>query len=340
VKRAVRILLIVLGVLLLLLFVGPLLAPVRPLDTVPPRELADPDSRFVAVEVRGVPVEVHTKLMGQGEPAIVLLHGFASSTYTWRHIMEPLSAVGTVLALDWMPYGLTERAMPGAWHGAENNPYRREAQAEMVFAVMDAYGIDQAILVGNSAGGALAGLMASQQPERVSGLVLVDAAIFVKGGDRRGGGRFGLLGSPLARAVGSTPQMRRIGPLLVRGIQEWGNDFGREAWHDPTRITEEMWAEYRKPLQADNWDRGLYEAVIAPPQEVDVLPRLQELALPTLVVTGDDDRTVPTENSIRLAAALPGAELAVFEACGHAPQEECPDALLAAMQGFLDDIEE
>ena len=54
-----------------------------------------------------------------------------------------------------------------------------------------------------------------------------------------------------------------------------------------------------------------------------------------LVITGDDDRIVPTAQSIKLAAALPNAELVVVPACGHLPHEECPQAVLDAIQTFL-----
>lgn len=338
-SKALRIILIVLAALVVLVGVGPLLVPVPALDTVPPRELAGSNSRFVTVGMRGVEVDVHTEQMGDGEPVFVLLHGFLSSTFTWREVMEPLAAYGRVVAFDWMPYGLTERPLPHEWRGREN-PYTRDAQVDLTIGLLDALGIERAILVGNSAGGSLAAAVAVLHPERVEALVLVDAAIFVPGStpDERRGGFFGLLSSPLARALGATPQMRHIGPLLVRGVQDWGLEFGRSAWHDPAKITDEIWAGYTLPLRADNWDRALYEGLIAPPSQVDVAQHLDALMLPTLVVTGDDDRIVPTANSIALAEALPQADLAVFEACGHVPQEECPDQFMAALEGFLSEM--
>jgi len=62
---------------------------------------------------------------------------------------------------------------------------------------------------------------------------------------------------------------------------------------------------------------------------------LHALTLLALVITGDDDRIVPTEFSIRLASELPNAQLAVLEGCGHVPHEECPEAFLEAASGFL-----
>jgi pimeloyl-ACP methyl ester carboxylesterase len=57
--------------------------------------------------------------------------------------------------------------------------------------------------------------------------------------------------------------------------------------------------------------------------------------LPVLVVSGDDDRLVPTDQSVRLSEEIDGARLVVFAACGHVPQEECPDQFLQAVQPFV-----
>ena len=54
-----------------------------------------------------------------------------------------------------------------------------------------------------------------------------------------------------------------------------------------------------------------------------------------LVITGDDDRIVPTAESLQLAEDIPAAGLVVLPACGHVPQEECPDAFLEAVVPFL-----
>ena len=304
--------------LLLLLVFGPFLVPVPPLEgTVPPEQLADPDSRFV--EVDGI--TVHYKMAGEGEPVLVLLHGFGASTFSWREVMEPLSEMGTVVAFDRPGFGLTERPMPGEWEG--ESPYSPEAQADLTVGLMDALGIERAILVGNSAGGTVALLTALTYPERVAGLVLVDAAVYV------GGGTPGWL-----RPLLNTPQMRHLGPLLARRIQDWGMDFARSAWHAPSGLTSEVWEGYTKPLRAQNWDRALWEVTRAS-HPLDLPERLDEVAVPVLVITGDDDRIVPKEQSVRLAEELPQADLVVIPNCGHVPQEECPEPFLQAVLEWM-----
>ncbi len=70
-------------------------------------------------------------------------------------------------------------------------------------------------------------------------------------------------------------------------------------------------------------------------QPLDLASRLGELALPVLVMTGDDDRIVPTAQSVRLSKEIPGARLVVVPNCGHIPQEEQPQAFLQAVGQFL-----
>jgi pimeloyl-ACP methyl ester carboxylesterase len=167
---------------------------------------------------------------------------------------------------------------------------------------------------------------ALQHPERVSGLVLVDAAIY------SGGGAPDWI-KPLLR----TPQMRRLGPLVARSIGAMGDNLANMAWHDPSKLTPEAAEGYRKPLRVENWDRALWEFTLAS-RDLGLADRLDEIGVPVLVVTGDDDRIVPTEESIRLAGELPDAGLAVIAACGHVPQEECPAEFLDAVRGFLADL--
>ena len=321
--------------LLVLVIFGPFLVPIPPLPVRSAlKALAGPNSRFVDVPFAGHTLTVHyeeagEKKPGQGRPAIVLLHGFASSTFSWREVLPKLGERGRTVAFDRPAFGLTERPLPESWQGdwKTQNPYALDAQVELTTGLMDQLGIDEAVLVGNSAGGAVAMLTALENPKRVKALVLIDPAVY-SGGNQ----------SPIMRWLANTPQMRRLGPLVARQIQRWGLGFARSAWHDPAQMTDAIWEGYQKPLQAADWDRALWEMTAA--SAPSGLPaRLAELTLPVLVITGDDDRIVPTEQSVKLANELPNAELVVVPACGHVPQEECPQVVLDAIQTFLAGLE-
>jgi pimeloyl-ACP methyl ester carboxylesterase len=128
--------------------------------------------------------------------------------------------------------------------------------------------------------------------------------------------------------------MQRLGPVVARSIQSLGARLVRSAWHDPSKVTPEVEAGYRKPLQVENWDRALWELTRAG-HALNLGERLGEIQVPVLVFTGAEDQIVPAEQSVRLAQELPNAELVVIPNCGHVPQEECPEQVLSAITWFL-----
>ncbi|WP_299028436.1 alpha/beta hydrolase [uncultured Thermanaerothrix sp.] len=317
--KALRILGVVLIGLVVLVAVGPLVIPIPPLlEGVDEESLAWPDSQFI--ELGGL--KVHYQRYGEGQPVMILLHGFGASTFSWREVLKPLGAHGTAIAFDRPGFGLTERPMPEEWEGP--NPYTLDFQADLVIALMDAIRTPQAILIGNSAGGTVALYTALKYPERVQALVLVDAAIYNGGG------------APVwIQPFLNTPQMNRLGPLMVRSLAgEQGVAFLRSAWHDPSKITDDIVAGYRRPLQVRNWDRALWELTKAS-RASTLSQKLGEVRQPVLVISGDDDRIVPTEESVRLARELPNARLSIIPECGHVPQEECPEAFLHTVLTFV-----
>ena len=302
----------------------PLVWPVPPLrNTVPARELADADSRFV--EVDGI--EFHYKQAGPDSApcTIVLLHGFGASSFSWRDTLPSLGGECRVIAFDRPGFGLTGRPLPGDRTGA--NPYSPEAHADQTVGLMDALGVEQAVLVGHSAGAAVAAQVAARHPARVSALALEAPAIY---GD---GGVPGWLG-PLLR----TPQARRVGPLFVRRLAgAQSDDFIRSAFADPSKVTAAVLEGYRLPLRAENWDRALWEFTAAP-RSTDVAGLLPKLRVPALVISGGRDTFVPPTDSRRVADALPGAATFVLPDAGHIPHEESPEAFNRALRAFVREV--
>lgn len=320
-KRSRRNILVLVVIILFILVVGPFLIPIRPLhDAVSPEQLADPDSKFVTIQ----DVKVHYKMEGGGDDVLILLHGFGASTFTWHKVRKPLSQYYTVISYDRTGFGYSSRPMAGEWN--RGSPYSPESQVEQLITLMDTWGVDKAVLVGSSAGGTIVALAAEQYPERVKALILVAAAIF-KGGPPQ-----------WLSSVMRIPQIKRIGPLLLRGY--YRNFFERArkyAWHDPSKQTPEILEGYRKPMRAIDWDRALWEYALTY-ESSNLGEKLGGIKVPVLVITGDDDRIVPPEASKRIAREISHAELVVISDAGHLPQEETPEEFLAAVNNFLEEI--
>lgn len=296
-----------------------------PISTSTPahRRLADPDSRFVVLSG----IDVHHRVVGEprdGRPGLLLLHHFFGNVFTWRHVLDGLAAEGRhAVAMDRPGFGLTERLPRHRWNGL--HPYTRDTAARLAVELLDHLGMDEAVLVGSSAGGTAALEVLRRARERVRGLVLLAPAIT------------GDVGPPSAlRPVlrAATPIATRIVRRFARGVTP--ERIGR-SWHDPTRATEEDAAAYRRPLDVPGWDRAFWELVTAEPSP-DLRALLPTIDVPTLVVSGASDRIIRPRWSQRTAAAIPGARYVELEGVGHTPHEESPEQLLDVLRDFLDRV--
>ncbi len=335
-----------LAFLLAVPLLGPFLVPVPRLEGLSdPEGVAGPESLFVSVE--GVQLHVQTwpagttpedvaargdAIAGHDDPAqgrlgVIMLHGFGSQTRTWRHLGAALAdsqlTPSVTLAFDRPAFGLSERPERASW-GRGRNPYGQEAQVAYTLGLMDAYGLDRALLVGHSAGGTLALEVALAAPERVAGLILVSPAVYAGGG-----------APAWSRPLLSTPQLERLGPLLMRSFAgRPGEDFLRAAYFDPDALDPLDEAAYRRALQVEGWDRALWELVKAS-RESDLESFVTRIEAPTLVLTGDTDAIVPRAQSERLARELPDASFRALPECGHVAHEECPEEVIVALQDWL-----
>jgi pimeloyl-ACP methyl ester carboxylesterase len=310
---------------LLLCLVGPLFLPSPGAEqAIPAPALADADSQFVNV----LGYELHYKEIGTGQPVLILLHGFGANLYTWRKVMQPLSEYGRVIAFDRIGAGLSAHPVAGNWE--QKSPYAPSMQPEFLIALMDELGVEQAILIGHSQGGAVALNAALLYPERVTALILADPAIYTSGGPPI---QFGWLWR--------TPQMQKIGPWVAHRFLGEANaeQLIALAWHDPSRFSTQERDETRRLLRVKNQSAALWEYTVA--NEPDDLPqRLGDVELPVLVMAGDDDRIVPTAEHVRLTQELPDAEFVLIEDCGHLPHEEQPEEFMRAVILFLDSMSE
>ena len=295
-------------------------------STVPPRKLADPDSRFADIDG----ITVHYKVYGSetASRAVLLLHGFGASTFSWRDVGPLLGREYRVVAIDRTGYGLTGRPLPpdrAAWRSA--GPYSYEAQAETAFGLLDELGVSKVAVVGHSQGAAVAVTMAVISPRRVSALVLMAPGL-----------NNGVIPSRILPAL-RTRQGRAIGRLIAQSLAGPGTaSILRRAFADPATATPEVVEGYRKPLRADDWDVGLWEMTISPQpvRPKDNLGRLE--GIPTLVIVPTADRIVSPKAERATQAAIPGAKLTEASGQNHLFHEEHPEEFVKMAEGFLGSV--
>lgn len=313
---------VILGSLALAIVFGPFLVPVQSSGKLNVEqaiaEVPGLEPNFIQV----LDHRVHYEIAGSesSDRLILLLHGFGASSFSWEKVIDPLAQDALVVAYDRAGFGFSER--PEYW-GKAVNPYSSEGQSQVIDAFIEKFGKGKEIvLIGHSAGGLLAADYAISNPRNVDRLVLFAPAIGLGGGENPLGFLFQI------------PQINYLGPALVSSISTSGLQILYDSYYDQNLITDETVNGYTAPLKIIGWEKGFWEFVKAP-RNADL--ELGKLSVPTLIITGDSDKIVPTENSVNLAQQLSNiAQLVVVPKSGHLTNEENPKEFVAAVNDFLD----
>ncbi|MFN2168505.1 MAG: alpha/beta fold hydrolase, partial [Anaerolineae bacterium] len=217
---------------------------------------------------------------------------------------------------------LSAKPLRGDWSG--ENHYAKDAAIAQLFAVMDALGVQRAILVGNSSGGTLALEAALTRPDRVQALILIAPWVYAKR-------------PTLPRWLAGLPQMRRLSLLIGRKLG--AKTLLGFSYAHPERVSPERQRLASIHTRMAGWDLAWAELLNRSlSSHVDVGQRLASIRQPAIVITGDGDKLVPMADTKRVSAVLPGATLVVLTDCGHVPQEECPRAFMEAVGAWLESL--
>jgi pimeloyl-ACP methyl ester carboxylesterase len=266
--------------------------------------------------VKAADVEMFVQEMGpRGGPAVLLVHGTGAWSETWRESLAAVAAAGfRAIAIDVPPFGFSQRPTPPRYGKAD--------QGRRIVGVLDALQIPHAVLVGHSFGGGPTVEATLLAPDRVRGLVLVDAALSVRTGP-------GEAAPPpwWLRRVLATPPVRDAvvatfltNPMFTRRLLQ-------RFIADPAAATPERVAVYQQPLDLQGSTRAVGEwlpALLAPTEAAasEDPASYRALRMPVFVVWGDRDTVTPLDQGQRLAGLAPGAQLHVMAGVGHIPQIE------------------
>jgi pyruvate dehydrogenase E2 component (dihydrolipoyllysine-residue acetyltransferase) len=255
--------------------------------------------------VKGKLGEIHAIARGEGEEAVVLLHGFSGDALNWRFVIDELAAGRTVIAVD----------LPG--HGASTKEVGSGSAEELgaaVLEVMDAEGIERAHLVGHSLGGLIAATLAATAPDRVASLALIAPA-----------------------GLGEEIDAEFIDAIVAGSSRRDLKRALPKLFADQNLVTRELVEEVLRYKRAE----GVAEALEAIRGEVfsdgrqarQVRDELGALQVPLLVVWGAEDEVIPSAQS----AAAPGsARVEVLVDVGHSPHVESPAAVSALINDHLE----
>ncbi len=280
------------------------------------------DIQLRSMEIHGHRVSFR---VGGSGPVLVLVHGMACSSASWRFVLPALAERFTVVAPDLVGHGDS---------GKPRGDYSLGAFASGLRDLMLALGHERATLVGQSLGGGVAMQFAYQFPERCERLVLVSS------------GGLGDEVNFLLRAL-ALPGAEFVLPLACNNwlhdagvnVAGWLAKIGLQA----SPYLAEIWDSYGSladPETRTAFVHTLRSVVDVAGQRVSAADRLYLASeIPTLIIWGDRDHIIPVDQGRTTHEAIPGSRLEIFEGTGHFPHCEQPDRFADVLIDFMDTTE-
>ena len=255
---------------------------------------------------------------GSGPETVVFAHGLLWSGRMFDAQVAELADRFRCVTFDFRGQGRSEVTAGG---------YDMETLSDDAAALIQALGCAPCHFVGLSMGGFIGMRLAARRPELVRSLVLMETSADPEPAEnvpryRMLGGIVGVLGK-----LG----MRLVMPRVMRIM------FSRTFLRDPAREADRrVWRE----RGMGNHPRGIVRALGGVIERKPVYGELGKIAVPTLVVVGDEDVATVPAKAERIAAAIAGARLVVIPGAGHTSSVEQPDLVNAALEGFLASVTE
>lgn len=245
---------------------------------------------------------------------LLLLHGFPLNSNLWEPQMDDLRDIARVLAPDLRGHGLSD---------AGEAPYSIGLMADDCLGLLEAVGVQEpVVLCGHSMGGYVAFEFCRRYPEWVGALVLV-----------------------ATRAADDTPEGREARDKMAErarkeGVAVIADEMLPKILAPENYENDRELVAYVRDMMESTTIRGMVGALRAMKERADSRPLLSEIAVPVLIICGDEDQIIPLSEAEEMRDALPNAELALIEGAGHLPNLEQPLAFNELLWDFLESLRE
>jgi pimeloyl-ACP methyl ester carboxylesterase len=275
---------------------------------------ASPASQFIAI---GGGLTMHVRDEGKRDgPVLVLLHGSNASLHTWEPWVARLGSKYRIISMDQIGHGLTGPNPTRQYDGA--------AFVGTLDALLSKLGVTKFALVGNSMGGWVAWEYALAHPDKLTQLVLIDAA-----GPPDDPNKSLSIGFMLQQ----TPVMSQLSRFITP--RSMVRSSYRRVVADPRVVTEpkidRVWQLIRYPGNR----QATLDIIAARSTQLQHVDRLGSIRIPTLILWGAKDTNIPASGADWFAARIPGSRKIVYPGIGHLPMEETPDRSAADVDAFL-----
>ncbi|HIP60394.1 MAG TPA: alpha/beta hydrolase [Campylobacterales bacterium] len=259
-------------------------------------------------------IKLQAYVQGEGEP-LLLLHGFGSSSYSFHHLVEPLSKKFRVYNLDLKGFGDSPKP--------KDFRYSVYDQAVLVSKFIHDNSLENITLIGHSYGGGVALSLVLINQSNIDKMVLIDPAAYKQ-----------YIPSLIRRI-----QIPIIGPAvfyLLSSSYEVKESY-QYAFYDKQKIEQTTIDIMANNLNKDNAKQVyIYAIDDLIPEDIDeVSKRYHQIKIPTLIIWGEKDVVIRKSKGYRLKRDLQNAELKIIKNCGHIPHEEKPKEVLKYLLEFL-----
>jgi haloalkane dehalogenase len=253
--------------------------------------------------------------LGTG-PAVLLLHGWPTSSWLWRGLMGPIARTHRVIALDLPGFGASDKPVDGRYDFPD---FERA-----IDGLLDRLEIDQVAIAGHDLGGPIAVHWALTRPDRVAAIALLNTLLYPE------------VAPEIIEFVTTLntpgPRERATSPEGLTEIMRLG--LAREAG-----LPDDALAGVLAPFATTDARLALARAGIGLSLTglADIAAGLSSVDVPVRVVYGEQDRVLPdvAETFARLQRDVPAATVTALPHCGHFLQEDDPDGVAELLADFF-----